>query len=280
MGLIQDPQGEPVEGATVRAIVNGDDQDEQEDAAAEADLPESQANGAFLLELPADIPLETLRLEITRPHFTAVTWSATPAQLETLNAGHALQIDPLVMERKVTPAFWIATLTFVAILVLIALERLHNTMAALLGAGIVLAVSYVGGALDENFFIFGFDRALEYVNFDVVFLVMGMMIVIAVIEETGIFQWLAYQSYRLSGGRVWLLVVILMLITSVASALLDNVTTMLLMTPMSIQIALALGIQSALAGIARGAGLQRRRHQHADRHADEHSDRLLCPPEL
>jgi len=69
-----------------------------------------------------------------------------------------------------------------------------------------------------------------------------MMIVVGVIEETGIFQWLAYQSYKLSGGRAWLLVTILMLITSVASALLDNVTTMLLMAPMTIQIAIALGI--------------------------------------
>jgi Na+/H+ antiporter NhaD/arsenite permease-like protein len=50
------------------------------------------------------------------------------------------------------------------------------------------------------------------------------------------------QAYRLSGGRVWLLVVILMVITSVASALLDNVTTMLLMAPLTIQIALALGV--------------------------------------
>jgi Na+/H+ antiporter NhaD/arsenite permease-like protein len=71
---------------------------------------------------------------------------------------------------------------------------------------------------------------------------MGMMIVIAVIEETGIFQWLAYQAYRLSRGKIWLLVTILMLITSVASALLDNVTTMLLMAPITIQIALTLGL--------------------------------------
>jgi Na+/H+ antiporter NhaD/arsenite permease-like protein len=83
---------------------------------------------------------------------------------------------------------------------------------------------------------------LGYVDFDVIFLVMGMMIVIAVIEETGIFQWLAYQAYRLSRGRLWLLVIILIVITSVASALLDNVTTMLLMAPITIQIALTLGI--------------------------------------
>jgi Na+/H+ antiporter NhaD/arsenite permease-like protein len=71
---------------------------------------------------------------------------------------------------------------------------------------------------------------------------MGMMIIIAIIEGTGIFQWLAFQAYRLSRGRTWLLVVILMAITAVASALLDNFTTMLLMTPISLQIALALGI--------------------------------------
>jgi Na+/H+ antiporter NhaD/arsenite permease-like protein len=70
-----------------------------------------------------------------------------------------------------------------------------------------------------------------------------MMIVIGVIEETGIFQWLSYQAYRLSGGRVWLLVVILMLLTSISSALLDNVTTMLLVAPITLQIALTLGVE-------------------------------------
>ena len=65
---------------------------------------------------------------------------------------------------------------------------------------------------------------------------------VAVIEETGIFQWTAFQAYRLSGGRSWVLVLILMAVTAVASALLDNFTTMLLMTPISLQIGLALGI--------------------------------------
>ena len=104
-----------------------------------------------------------------------------------------------------TPAFWIAALTFVAILTLVALDKLHTTMAALLGVAIILGVSSVGGTVDPDFFVFDFERAIEYVNFDVIFFVMGMMIVIGVIEETGIFQWLTYQSYRLSGGRAWLL---------------------------------------------------------------------------
>jgi Na+/H+ antiporter NhaD/arsenite permease-like protein len=91
-------------------------------------------------------------------------------------------------------------------------------------------------------YIFDFERALTYVNWEVIFLVMGMMIIIAIVEGTGIFQWTAFQAYRLSRGRSWLLVLILMLLTAVASALLDNFTTMLLITPISMQIGLALGI--------------------------------------
>ena len=70
------------------------------------------------------------------------------------------------------------------------------------------------------------------------------MIIVGTIERTGVFQWTAYQAYRISQGRIWLLAVILMLLTSVASALLDNVTTMLLITPITLQIALTLGGKS------------------------------------
>jgi Na+/H+ antiporter NhaD/arsenite permease-like protein len=62
------------------------------------------------------------------------------------------------------------------------------------------------------------------------------------VEGTGIFQWTAFQAYRLSRGRSWLLVLILMGVTATASAMLDNFTTMLLMTPISLQIGIAIGI--------------------------------------
>jgi Na+/H+ antiporter NhaD/arsenite permease-like protein len=127
-------------------------------------------------------------------------------------------------------------------LVLIATGRLHNTLAALLGASLVFAVSYLGHPISESLFIFGFETSLTYVDWNVIFLIMGMMIVIAVVERTGIFQWMAYQAYRLSRGHLWLLLPILMVVTGVASAFLDNVTTMLLMTPITIQIAMAMGI--------------------------------------
>ncbi len=232
-GRLVDPLGEPIHDADVAARANG------------ADEPvahtESQGDGSFLLALPADT-FEALELESTRPHFQPVPITLKPEQLAELNAGGTVGLPDIEMERRITPGFWVATLSFVLVLGLIALEKLHKTTAALLGVALVLGASFVGGAINPDLFIFDFERALSYVDFDVIFLVMGMMIVIAVIEETGIFQWMAYQAYRLSRGRMWLLVVILILITSVASALLDNVTTMLLMAPITIQIALTMGI--------------------------------------
>jgi Na+/H+ antiporter NhaD/arsenite permease-like protein len=243
-GHVTDPQGEPVRGAVVQLLINGEPAGHQAQEAATHAGVESQADGAYVVDVPLDEVghVESLALVFSRPHFKPVEWQAQKDDVARLNRGESLRLPDLEMPRRVTPGFWVATLTFVAILVIIALEKLHNTMAALLGVAVILGTTFVGGAVEPDLFIFDFERALEYVNFDVIFLVMGMMIVIGVIEETGIFQWLAYQSYRLSGGRAWLLVTILMLITSVASALLDNVTTMLLMTPMTIQIALSLGV--------------------------------------
>jgi Na+/H+ antiporter NhaD/arsenite permease-like protein len=239
-GRVVDPQGEPVRDAQVYLDINGEPADSQEAHPS----AESQPDGIFVVDMPAKMigHIETLTLEISRPHFKSLTWVADQDDVARLNMDQSLRLPDLELPRSITAGFWVATLTFIVILVLIALEKLHNTMAALLGVAVILGTSFVGGAVDPGLFIFDFERALEYVNFDVIFLVMGMMIVIGVIEETGIFQWMAYQSYRLSGGRAWLLVTILMLITSIASALLDNVTTMLLMTPITIQIALAMEI--------------------------------------
>ncbi len=232
-GRVVDFQNQPVYGAEIAVYLNGEEEP--------VVVGESQPDGTFVLDLP-DTSVESLRLEIERPHFWAVSWEATAEELRVLRQGDTLRLPDITLERRLTVGFWIATLTFAGILLLIALEKLHNTMAALLGVAIILGVSFIGRPISPDLFIFDFERALEYVDFDVIFLVMSMMIVVGIIEETGIFQWLTYQAYRISRGRAWLLVIILMILTSVASALLDNVTTMLLMAPISLQIALALGI--------------------------------------
>ncbi len=233
-GYVLNPQGEPVHGANVYLR-----EGPQAKLIARAT---SQPDGGFIVDLPPRTLTLPLSLEINRPHYKTQKLPLEASVAAHLNAGESVRLPDIELARRITAGFWVATLTFCGMLAIIALEKLHNTMAALLGVAVVLGTSFVGGAINPNLFIFNFEQALEYVNFDVIFLVMGMMIVVGVIEETGIFQWLAYQSYRLSGGRAWLLVIILMIITSIASALLDNVTTMLLMTPMTIRIALAMEV--------------------------------------
>ncbi|MBN1484268.1 MAG: ArsB/NhaD family transporter [Chloroflexia bacterium] len=232
-GRVTDSQGQVVRHPRVLVYLDG-----QAEPYAEV---EGSREGSFIVDLPEE-SFQSVHLDIHHPHFKPFLWDASWEEVAHLRDHLALRLPDIVLERQLTAGFWIASLTFVGMLVLVATERLHGTMAALLGVAVILGVSLVGRPLSETLFILDFEQAIEYVNFDVIFLVMGMMIVIAIIEETGIFQWLAYQAYRLSRGRVWLLVTILMLLTSVASALLDNVTTMLLVAPITLQIALTLGV--------------------------------------
>ena len=232
-GQLLDSQGQPVQDAHVLALSPA-----QAEPLAEAD---SQEDGSWTLDLPA-VPQNELHIEITRSHFNTQTVTLGREALDELGSQGVYSLGTITLERRISASFWIATFVFLAILLLIAFETLHSTTAALAGASIIFLVSYVGGAFNPDLFIFSFDRGISYINWEVIFLVMAMMIIIAIVEGTGIFQWLAFQAYRLSRGRTWLLVLILMGVTGMASALLDNFTTMLLMTPISIQIGVALGI--------------------------------------
>ena len=234
-GYVQDAQGQPVPEVKVTVRAAGGD--------ALLAQTETQDDGRFALALPPQTTApDGLTLHLDRPHFAAETVPIADEALAALKVGQSLVLEDVTLVRRVTPAFWVATLVFAGVLVLIALGPFHNTLAALVGAAAIFAISYLGPLLSEELFIFDFERSLRYVDWNVIFLVMGMMIVIAVVERTGIFQWSAFMAYRLSRGRAWLLMVILMVIAGVASAFLDNVTTMLLMTPITIQIALSLGI--------------------------------------
>ena len=152
VGWVTDPLGEPVQNAEVSMYADG-----MKEPIAVA---ESQGDGEFALELP-EVPFETLSVDVSRPHFHSQTWSPTPDELELLSQGVTIRLPDITMERRITLGFWVATLTFVGMLALIALERLHNTMAALLGAAIVLGVSSVGSPLNPNLFILDFEQALE-----------------------------------------------------------------------------------------------------------------------
>ncbi len=233
-GTVTDDHGQPLGDARLNLFVDGKE--------APVATALSQADGTYLLVLPDVGPVASVRVEVSRPHFETAVWSPDPQQLKILLEPDSFLIANIRLERRLTLSFWIATLAFISMLAIVATERLHNTLAVLLAAALVLTISLVGGMLNPDLFVFSFQQALGFIDFEVIFLLLGMMIVIGVIEETGIFQWLAYQAYRVSRRRVWLLAIILMLVTFVTSALLDNAVTMLLVTPITLEIALVLGI--------------------------------------
>ena len=235
-GQILDARGLPVDEAEITAFAAGDRVILGEGISGE--------DGDWRIELQ-QVPKTGISVVIERPHFANTTLNIPLEELQRDVGSELFYTGSMTLHRRITPGFWVATLVFAGIILLIILEKVHATTAALLGMGVIFLVHYLVGAQNPDWRIVGFDRALDYINWSVVFLIIGMMIIVAVIEGTGIFQWMAFQSYRLSRGRSWLLVLILMLVTAVASALLDNFTTMLLMVPISLQIALALGLNPA-----------------------------------
>lgn len=233
VGIIMDSQGHPVHDVEVFVSNSLDDEPIAETT--------TQPDGSFSIKTQEWIPSD-LTISFSRAHFESTEIFLDRSHVDDLITGKTVSLEEIIMERHIGIAFWIATLIFVCMLGLIATETLHNTLAALLGVSLLFGISYLGGAINDSLFIYEFTTAIDFVDWNVIFLIMGMMMFVAVVERTGVFSWLAFWAYQISGGRVWLLLPILMLITGVASAILDNVTTMLLMTPISVQIALALGI--------------------------------------
>jgi Na+/H+ antiporter NhaD/arsenite permease-like protein len=131
---------------------------------------------------------------------------------------------------------------FLFVFAAISLRWMHETAAALLGAVAIWLVHYVGGTFAPDLHIVGFEQAMTSVDWNVIFLILGMMIFMALFSDTGVFGWLALRAYRMTRGNAWLLGLLLVSLTGVISAFLNDVTAILLMVPLSIQIAQTVGI--------------------------------------
>src|SRR5918999_4332724 len=130
-----------------------------------------------------------------------------------------------------TPTVVAGLTIFVATYVLIATERVHKTIAAMAGGVAMILVGIVSQ-----------DRAFEEIDFNVIFLLAGMMILAGIIRQTGVFGWLAVRSARLARAEPYRILVVLSVITAVASAFLDNVTTVVLVGPITLFLAARLGL--------------------------------------
>ena len=140
------------------------------------------------------------------------------------------------------PSFFISTGIFLLVFVAISLRWMHETAAALLGAAAVWLVHYIGGTFFPALQIINFEESMTFVDWNVIWLIVGMMIFMAMFSETGAINWIAFRIFRLAKGNAWLLVIGLVILTAVLSAFLNDVTAILLIVPLSIQIAQTVGI--------------------------------------
>ncbi len=121
----------------------------------------------------------------------------------------------------------IAVTVFVVAYALIASDRINKTLVALCGAGIVLAL----GIVDAEHAFFSHETGIDW---NVIFLLFGMMIIVGVLRQTGVFEYIAIWAAKRANGSPLRIMILLVLVTAFASALLDNVTTVLLIAPVTL----------------------------------------------
>lgn len=121
--------------------------------------------------------------------------------------------------------FWISIVIFTTAYAFIVVEKVHRSIVAMVGASLVI----ITGLITQK-------QAFLAIDFNTIGLLIGMMIIVGITRQSGVFEYLAIKSAKLAGGKPLAILGVLSLITAVASALLDNVTTVLLIVPITFAI--------------------------------------------
>jgi Na+/H+ antiporter NhaD/arsenite permease-like protein len=123
-------------------------------------------------------------------------------------------------------AFWVAVTIFVLTYLMVIADRINRSIIAMLGAGVMV----VSGVLSQ-------EEAIRGIDFNTIALLTGMMVLVAIARRCGMFEYLAVWSAQKGRAQPWVILAMLSVITAVLSALLDNVTTVLLVAPVTLEIA-------------------------------------------
>jgi Na+/H+ antiporter NhaD/arsenite permease-like protein len=129
--------------------------------------------------------------------------------------------------------FWIATALFILAYGLIVSEKIHKTIVAIFGAALMIVLKIV---TQEDAF-HSMDLGIDW---NVIFLLVSMMIIINIMKPTGVFEYIAIKSAKVAKGKPFMIMAIFSVVTAVVSAFLDNVTTVLLIAPVTLLICQAL----------------------------------------
>ncbi|HWQ74353.1 MAG TPA: ArsB/NhaD family transporter, partial [Syntrophomonas sp.] len=119
-------------------------------------------------------------------------------------------------------SFWLAITVFIITYAFIIADKIHRTVVVWIGAVLIIVL----GVINQ-------EKAIEHIDFNTILLLVGMMIIVSITRKSGVFEYLSIKSAKLVKGEPVALMVVLALITAVASALLDNVTTVLLIVPVT-----------------------------------------------
>ncbi len=143
-----------------------------------------------------------------------------------------------------TAAQIVSIVVFVAVMVLVVSEKIHRAVAALSGAVLILIITAVSPLFGDPITILTWEEGMEEIDFNTLAVLCGMMMFVAVVKLSGMFEFVAIKSAKICKGDPWKIMVAFCVITAIFSAFLDNVTTILLMGPMTIMLCRTLKIDA------------------------------------
>jgi len=123
------------------------------------------------------------------------------------------------------------------VITLVATEKVHRTLVVFFIACALIFMTYTFGQLNPALQVLPLERAFSSIDGQVIGLLLGMMIIVGVVSQTHLFQWIAYKLFVFSKGSLRFIFFAFIIITAVLSAFLDNVTTVFLIVPVAITIA-------------------------------------------
>ncbi|KAJ8707733.1 hypothetical protein PYW07_011410 [Mythimna separata] len=157
---------------------------------------------------------------------TRITLCMSTSSVSTVPLTVSYQLNPIDPEDGII----YATILLITLYTLIIFEVVNRTIAALLSSSLAVAVLALAGERPT------LSELVSWLDVETLLLLFSMMLLVAILAETGLFDYLAVLAFEVTGGRTWPLINVLCFFTAIFSTFLDNVTTVLLMTPVTIRL--------------------------------------------
>jgi Na+/H+ antiporter NhaD/arsenite permease-like protein len=142
-------------------------------------------------------------------------------------------VIPDLVGMEISLSLRLTSLVLLAVYVLLSFEIVHRTTVAMVGAAFVILMGITTGLFDASM---SFEFAIAAIDFNTIGLLLGMMLIVAILGQTGIFEYLGIKMSKASKGNMWKLLVMFCLFTAIISMFIDNVTTVLLIVPITISV--------------------------------------------